>query len=106
MNGRVFVVSDPADNEMLCCPSAQGGIMMYASVLLIAVMVADTPQMLTVVPGTRVVGKPVPTKCSPNPPLVPPEVTFKLARVSGKLNGTTAGARATIPTWVTVTTGV
>lgn len=55
-------------------------------------MVADTPQMLTVVPGVREVGKPVPIRWSPNPPFVPPEVTLRLTRVRGKLKGTTAGA--------------
>ncbi len=42
-------------------------------------------------------GKPVPFNCKPNPPLLPPDVIFKLVRVSGKTKGNTVGALDTIP---------
>jgi hypothetical protein len=70
-------------------------------------MVAYTPQTVTVVPGTKLVGKPFPINCSPKPPLVPPELILRLVRDNGKLKEDTAGAGAlgTIPTCATVTTG-
>lgn len=62
--------------------------MMYAFVLSMAVMVAVTPQMVMFA-SLRFIGKPVPTRCSPYPPFVPPEVMFKLVSFKGKLKGTT-----------------
>ena len=97
MNVSLLLVWVEVEIQISCDPVWQGGMIMSAFVLSMETIVTLTPQIV-IHASWMLETKPVPLRCNPNPPLFPPEVRFKLVRVRGKLNATTAGELGTIPT--------